>query len=377
LIHYPQILAPYSRHLRALEAAPAVREAIDALLGGGLQAAADQLSALVAAGSDDAQAFAVLGFIAYRGLHGELAAQLLESALTLAPQDAYNRALLATCYLALERHADAIAAYREALRRDPGLHAAHRLLWTAIAGQGRLDAAVAALKRALLADTARAAAAAKRRIDDTTLCIVDCSNHALAERALRLSMAGCEFEQVKFLSDRRCALPGVTSETIEPLRSSEEYSHFVLKRLLRHIETEYALLVQWDGYVVNPAAWSAEYLLYDYIGARWTHDYERAAPHHNVGNGGFSLRSRALLEALQDPAIEPGHPEDQVIGRRCRSYLEERHGIAFAPEAVADRFSFEHSDPEAIPFGFHGIINLARFLTGAGWATMDYFFGAS
>ncbi len=377
MIYYPQIIAPTLRHLRALDAAPAVREAIDALLGGAMQDAADRLSALVAGGSDDPRAFAALGLIAYRANRGELATQLLESALALDPEDAHSRALVAVCYLGLERYAEAIAAFRAALRRDPRMHAAHGLLWTAVHGEGKLDAAIRALKRALLeVAPGHAAAAPKRRIEDTTLCVVDCSNHALAERALRLSMAGCEFAQVKFLSDRACALPGVASEPIATLRSAEEYSRFVLKELVRHIDTEYVLLAQWDGYVVNPAAWSPEFLLFDYVGARWEHTFERSAPHHNVGNGGFSLRSRALLEALQDPAIAPSHPEDQAIGRRYRTYLEERHGIAYATGEVADRFSFEHTEPAALPFGFHGVINLARFVDAPGFATMDYFFGA-
>jgi len=377
MVHYAEIVDPYLRHLRALEAAPAVRKAIGALLAGALQEAADQLSAPVAAGSRDAHAFAVLGFVAYQSRQGELAVRLLETALALEPVDADSRALLAACYLGLERYAQASAAFRQALRQDPGLHAAHWLLWSAIDGERRLDAALRSLKGALLEQADGAAGdAAKRKIEDTTLCVVDCANHALAERALRQCLSGCEFEQVKFLSDRACSLPGVKSEPIAPLRSARDYSHFILKQLAPHIDTEYVLLVQWDGYVVNPAAWSPEFLLFDYVGARWSHAYDRREPHHNVGNGGFSLRSRALLEALQDPAIEPGHPEDQVIGRRYRSYLEDRHGIAFATEAIADRFSFEHVEPAALPFGFHGVVNLARFLPGPGWATMDYFFGA-
>lgn len=378
MVYYPQIIAPTLRYLRALDAAPAVREAIDVLLGGAMQDAADRAAALVGAGSDDPRAFALLAFVAYRGNRGELATQLLETALALDPEDAHVRALLAVCYLGLERHAEAIVAFRAALRRDPRQHTAHALLWTAVQGEGKLDAAVRALKRALpgAVPGASAAPVPRRRVEDTTLCVVDCSNHALAERALRLSMAGCEFAQVKFLSDRTCALPGVRSEKIAPLRSAEEYSRFILKDLLRHVDTEYVLLAQWDGYVVNPAAWSPEFLLFDYIGARWQHDYGRRAPHHNVGNGGFSLRSRALLEALQDPAIAPCHPEDQAIGRRHRSYLEERHGVAYATDEIADRFSFEHAEPAALPFGFHGVVNLARFVDDPGFATLDYFFGA-
>ena len=83
---------------------------------------------------------------------------------------------------------------------------------------------------------------------------------------------------------------------------------------------------------------------------------------HAVGNGGFSLRSRTLLEALQDPQIVASHPEDTAICRTHREYLEREHGIAFAPATVADQFSFEHVEPRGPSFGFHGQINITRFV---------------
>lgn len=377
MLYYPEIVAPYARYLAALPAAPAVRTAIDAALRGAPQEAADRLAPLAAGGGCDPHACAALAWVAYQGGQGELAQQLLETALELDPAPE-PRALLGACRLGLGHPAEAIAALREALRLRPELHAAHWLLWSALEAAGRLDDALAALRRALLeqAPTSAAGAGPPVQVEETTLCVVDCSSHALAERALRLCMAGCNFAQVKFVSDRPCTLPGVTSEPIAPLRSARDYSRFVVKELLHYIETEYVLLVQWDGYVVNPAAWSPEFLLYDYIGARWSHAYGRGAPHHNVGNGGFSLRSRALLQALQDPAIEITHPEDQAICRVYRDYLERRHGMAFAPDAVADRFAFEHIEPATLPFGFHGAINMARFADAPGWAYLDYYFGA-
>ncbi|MFH1603278.1 MAG: DUF5672 family protein, partial [Pseudomonadota bacterium] len=293
--------------------------------------------------------------------------------------DANNLALLAVCYLGLERHTEALDAFRGSLRLDPALHVASKLMWSAIAGSGALEDALNVLKTALLDEEPQAhvATASKIRVENTTLCIVDCLNHLLAERALRLCMAGCAFDRVKFLTDRPLALPGVDTIVIRPIRSSAEYSRFMVKDLLPYVETEYALIAQWDGYIVNPQAWSPEFLLFDYVGARWDDALRRKQDHHNVGNGGFSLRSRALLQALQDPAIEPSHPEDTAICRVYRSYLEDRHGIVFAPDHVADRFSFEHIEQPALPFGFHGITNLARFAADPGVAMLDALFGGT
>jgi hypothetical protein len=143
-----------------------------------------------------------------------------------------------------------------------------------------------------------------------------------------------------------------------------------MKGLLPYIDTEYVLLVQWDGYVVNPAVWSDQFLLFDYVGARWPVSFGVPAE-FAVGNGGFSLRSRTLLEALQDPRIvfPPAgkysletHSEDFAICLNHRRYLEREHGISFAPAEVADRFSFEHVDPTGPTFGFHGQVNITRFV---------------
>src|SRR6185503_19702122 len=120
--------------------------------------------------------------------------------------------------------------------------------------------------------------------------------------------------------------------------------------------TSHVLLVQWDGYVINPAAWDPAFLECDYIGAKWFW-YEDGM---RVGNGGFSLRSRRLLEALQDPAIVRIGAEDTTIGRSFRPLLEREYGIRFASEALADRFSFEVAYPIGKPFGFHGLYNFCR-----------------
>lgn len=384
MIYYSQIVGPYIRYLQGLnvnglnDATPATRAAIVLLLSGEQERAAEALGTAAADGARDAHASGALGFIAYQRRQGNLAVQLLERSVGLDPENAHNLALLATCYLGHERHADALGAFRGALRRDPSLHAAHALMWTAIAATGALDKALSALKTALLDDWRHppAAAASKIPMAETTLCVIDCVEYALAERALRLCMAGCAFDQVKWLTDRPIAVPGVHTVVIPPIRSAAEYSRFMIKDLLRHIDTEYVLVAQWDGYAVNPQAWSPEFLLFDYIGARWDRPPEPGQARHNVGNGGFSLRSRALLEALQDPAIKPGHPEDRAICRDYRDYLEHRHGIVFAPENMADRFSFEHIEPAALPFGFHGVTNIARFVAAPGFATLDFFFDA-
>lgn len=202
-----------------------------------------------------------------------------------------------------------------------------------------------------------------------TLACVDTVNHALAVRALDRSRTGVRFARTVLLTNRLpdgVAASGVDVVTIEALRSREDYSTFVLKHLLPHIGTSHVLLVQWDGYVVNPRGWSDAFTGVDYLGARWFwHD-----DGHDVGNGGFSLRSRRLLEALQDPRIDLVDAEDTTIGRTFRTLLEREHGIRFGDGALADRFAFEAAYPIGRPFGFHGLYNFCRVIPPAELAAL-------
>lgn len=191
-----------------------------------------------------------------------------------------------------------------------------------------------------------------------TVCCIDCVNHDLALTALRQCTQHARFARTLFITDGEFALEGVDCVRIAPLRSREDYSRFVIKELHAHVDTDFVLLVQWDGFVVNPAAWSGDFLAYDYIGARWPDRDDGLA----VGNGGFSLRSRRLLEALRDPVVVPEPLEDVAICRTFRPHLERAHGIRFAPADVADRFAFEATYFTSLPFGFHGLFNFWMFL---------------
>lgn len=171
---------------------------------------------------------------------------------------------------------------------------------------------------------------------------------------MRLSLSAIDFADALFVSDRGHDISGARQIFIPRLAGREAYSRFVIKDLLEHVRTSHVLLIQWDGYVIHPGAWDSDFLKYDYIGARWGHFSDG----YDVGNGGFSLRSRKLLEALQDTEIDQFEPEDVHICREYRPLLESRYGIRFAPAEVADRFSFETTYPKSRTFGFHGLFNM-------------------
>ncbi|AWW73683.1 hypothetical protein CD351_04480 [Erythrobacter sp. KY5] len=146
---------------------------------------------------------------------------------------------------------------------------------------------------------------------------------------------------------------------IDQLRSSEAYSQFILSRLVDHIRTEHCLIVQWDGHIADASQWDDAFLDYDYIGASWPQFDDG----HEVGNGGFSLRSRRLLEACRADGFKAHHPEDIAIGRTNRDFLEAQ-GMTFAPVELANRFAAERAgDPDAA-FGYHGVFLMPHVLGG-------------
>ena len=195
---------------------------------------------------------------------------------------------------------------------------------------------------------------------DVTLVAVTSVAIGPTLEALRASMRQAQFGQVLLLSDEPPPGPrdsGIEWRRIDRLASKIDYSQFMLWQLAEHIATGHALCVQWDGFVLDGERWDPRFLQYDYIGAPWPHFRDG----RNVGNGGFSLRSRPLLDACKRLPFDGTESEDVVISRLCRPLLEEQ-GMRFAPEPIARQFAYERSGPTGREFGFHGAFNLVRYL---------------
>ena len=196
-----------------------------------------------------------------------------------------------------------------------------------------------------------------------TLCCVDTRTPELALQAIARCTRHIRFAQVLLFTDTgRLASPPAGVRLVElRIDSVPAYSEFMLRGIRPYIDTSHWLIVQWDGFVLDPQAWDDGFLQYDYLGAPWPGIDGDAA----VGNGGFSLRSRRLLDALADPAITPSHPEDVCICRDHRDLLQQRHGIRFAPRSLAARFAYERQPVPHPTFGFHGLFNFHRVMPPA------------
>jgi hypothetical protein len=204
-----------------------------------------------------------------------------------------------------------------------------------------------------------AGAAVDGRLDLSAVSLV-CVETRRPELALfaieRCRRVAC-FHEARLLGARPDVLPdGVVQDAIAPIASVADYSRFMVKELGAHFSAPHALVVQWDGFITDPARWDPHFLDWDYIGAPWP-DQEPG-----VGNGGFSLRSRRLVDALATMDTPEVHPEDHRICQLYRPTLERDFGIRFAPLEVATRFSWEAVEPPTPTFGFHAFFNFHRVL---------------
>ena len=142
----------------------------------------------------------------------------------------------------------------------------------------------------------------------------------------------------------------------------QQYSVFVMHSLHSFINTDYCLIVQDDGWILNGKNWREEFYNYDYIGApchaaivnnelklyfTWLEDKERIV----IQNGGISLRSKRLLQAPNKYGLThiPAQDinlwnEDVQLSGIYRPVLE-AYGLRFAPEFLAKHFAIEYLSP--------------------------------
>ena len=217
----------------------------------------------------------------------------------------------------------------------------------------------------------------KIKLDNVTLLALGSTKIQENINALEYSIRGIDFGAVKFISHEKPANLPSTIE-FEGYRgfgriSYKEFSYYCIYKLIEHVDTDYMLMIHPDGFVINPNKWEDAFLDWDYIGAAWPIREDAFIDpfgnHQRVGNGGFTLRSRKVLEIPQYEEIPfevnqgtfykhmnaGSYNEDGNICVHNR-HLFEKHGVKFAPIDVAVRFSQELPVPESegiVPFGFH------------------------
>ena len=198
-------------------------------------------------------------------------------------------------------------------------------------------------------------------LSNVTLLCVETREPELAHWAIEQCLSNVEFSKVVLITnlDRIIQQRPYIEYIQAPLvKTTKDYSELLLTGLEQYVEGSHVLVIQWDSFVIHPQLWSDEFLQYDYIGPVWPHH-----PETPVGNGGFSLRSRKLLQATQQPGFIKKHPEDYCICADNKDFLE-KYGIKIAPVKIAERFAVERTLWHDT-FGFHGFFNFGRVLNDA------------
>jgi len=195
-------------------------------------------------------------------------------------------------------------------------------------------------------------------LDDITLVNINTTHHNLAVDVLNFCSKRIKFNKTILFSNN---VPSNITPNMQYIHTNitevKDYNRFVLEDLAGYIDTSHCLIVQNDGFIINPHLWTDEFLNYDFIGAPWSMYQMRVWGRSNrIGNGGFSLRSKKLLQYTQSlDGIDYNIEEDVTVSL----LLENNEQFKLPDVGVAVKFSLE-TQLEDQPydfttcFGFHG-----------------------
>ena len=212
-------------------------------------------------------------------------------------------------------------------------------------------------------------------LPNVTLVSVTSVNINKHIKSLRRSSKRINFGSIILLTDSLnvAKIRGINVIPIAKINSIDDYSYFIIYKLHEFIHTSHCLIVQGDSYVLSPKSWQSIFLTYDYIGAPWPEKINSYitpfGENVRVGNGGFSLRSKKLLEVptkVKVPFYVNKDPFYKNMGTDLLSedgnicvhnkHIFEGAGCVFAPLDVALSFSYENNvlEYDGRPtFGFH------------------------
>jgi len=180
------------------------------------------------------------------------------------------------------------------------------------------------------------------------------------KKAIDKSCEGIEFGGIKLIWD-------------EKIDSISKWNYEVFYNLGDYIQTDYALLIHNNGYVVHPECWKDEWLQYDFAGSPFPIPQDNYSYRdingvlQRVGNS-VGLRSKKLMQLPKKLGIEwkKFHGWDNEDGAISVNYrhIFEKNGCKFMPFEEALYFGREHELPENAAinntFVFHNYLGRNR-----------------
>jgi len=208
----------------------------------------------------------------------------------------------------------------------------------------------------------------KKYLKDVTLLAYTSHEVEGTVASLQECQKDIKFAEVKLLShEKPNNLPSnITYEYAPEINDINDFNHYMFLELGKHVSTSHMLYVQAHAWILHPELWNDDWLQYDYCGSPWR-IVENAYIANNgkrarVGNGGFSLRSKKLLDLPKNMNWELRQEQSwyNEDGNVCCYWRKEmlENGIKYAPIEVASIFSYENPMKEnnygnIKTFGFH------------------------
>ncbi len=199
----------------------------------------------------------------------------------------------------------------------------------------------------------------KLQLPQVTLVVLETRVHELSNLVVLDCLKFADFFDVIIYTDdsQKFHIPGAQYVLVPDWSSKRELLEFACYEMGEKVQSSHLLFVEWDAGIFEPSMWRDDFLQYDYIGAPWA--YEDG---FNVGNGGFSLRSKALCNFLKAHREQYPIINDNADDTLCRSYRRSIEGggnFKWAPDNTALDFAFEctRRSRTSQHFGFHALRN--------------------
>lgn len=198
------------------------------------------------------------------------------------------------------------------------------------------------------------------KLPEVSLVVVETICHELAQATVDDFLAKVEPKEVLIFTDRpdKLSVNGATARTIPNWDNKNVHGMFCNSGIAEYVNTPAVLFVEWDAGICDAAMWDNSWLQFDYLGSPWW--YTDGSP--NVGNGGFSLRSKRLIDFLAQNTTKYPVRTDNELCRDFGPKIIADGNFNWAPVPIANDFAFEGFGRLGLPdtllhFGFHWCVN--------------------
>lgn len=185
-----------------------------------------------------------------------------------------------------------------------------------------------------------------------TLLFVATQAHDITKRVISDCWSKVKFgETLVYTNDQeKIGLDGIRYIPCHNFINKREAGAFYYGKAMEKVETDFALMLEWDGGIFDTAYWKPEFFSYDYIGAPWQ---VRRNDTRDVGNGGFTLMSKRLGHFIcENFAQHPVFTDVDVCRNQRGAY--DAAGFKWPDRQLASSFAWELGLRNPEHFGFHG-----------------------